>query len=211
MTETDERAPKRKRYNSRIITLQVGKEPETITIHEDNLRQSSQFFRAALDRHWREGTSGEIRLPEDHVEIVSAYVDWLYRGTCMEDCLNEDGDYVCEMWQTLAKMYVFGEKIQDARFSNVVLARMLDYIDKSGSSPGELAIRTVYEGTTVHSPVRQLLVAIWAAKAKGEWFKSIEEYPEEFLMDLAMKLVRLRGKAKYPPWTEHKNTWMKPE
>ncbi|KAM3421414.1 hypothetical protein BST61_g1808 [Cercospora zeina] len=211
MAESEADAAKRKRYNSQIITLKVGKESETLTIHEDNLRQSSPFFRAALDKHWKEGTTDEIVIPEDDIKVVSEYVDWLYRAICMEHCADENGNYPSEQWKTLAKLYVFGEKVQDARFSNAVLARMLDYIDNTGFFPGECAIQTVYEGTPVGSPVRQMFARMWVSEAEQHWFDSTEEYPEEFMMDLAMQLIGLRGERKHASWTELKDSWMKPE
>lgn len=51
MTGEDERNAKRRRFSSNIITLNVGSPPETLTAHEDRLREKSSFFRAALDKH----------------------------------------------------------------------------------------------------------------------------------------------------------------
>ncbi|KAF2208131.1 hypothetical protein CERZMDRAFT_87872 [Cercospora zeae-maydis SCOH1-5] len=125
-------------------------------IHEDNLRQTPPFFRAALDKHWTEGATSGIVMPEDDIKVVSEYVGWLYRAICMENCTDDDGNYLSGQWETLAKLYVYGDQVQDARFCNAVLARMLDYIDKIALFPDEGAIQAVYEGTPVNSPVRRL-------------------------------------------------------
>ncbi|CAK1359865.1 uncharacterized protein RHO25_003217 [Cercospora beticola] len=107
----DADGPAVKHESSRIINLNVGKSPKAITVREDKLRQTSNFFRAVLDKHWKEGATGEVALPEDRLEIVMAYVEWLHRSTLMEQSADEGRKYSDATWLKLIRMYIFGDKI----------------------------------------------------------------------------------------------------
>lgn len=199
------------RSSSRIISLNVGKSPKAITVQEDKLRQTSSFFRAALDKHWKEGATGEVALPEDRLEIVMAYVEWLHRSTLVERSVDEGGEYSDAMWLKLIRMYGFGDKIQDTKFMNEVLMRVLENLDESNTCPHEVDIRLAYKSTRPGSSLRRLFVAAWAAGAKDHWFEAGDEYPEEFMRDLAMQLIRNRGKASRSYWVKQKDTWLEHE
>lgn len=98
-------------------------------MHEDLLRSESDFFKAALSSSWEEGKQGQISLPENPVEVVEHYLQYLYcdkirivwskpsEALKKQDTLPE---YI-----TLALLYVFGEKIGDVKFKNAVVRLML--------------------------------------------------------------------------------------
>lgn len=164
-----------------------------------------------LDKHWKEGATGEVALPEDRLEIVMAYVEWLHRSTLMEESADEGRKYSDATWLKLIRMYVFGDKIQDTKFLNAVLMCVLEDLDKSNTCPHEVDIRLAYKSTRPGSSLRRLFVAAWAAGAKDHWFEAEEELPEEFMRDLAMQLIRNRGKASRSYWVEQKDAWLEQE
>ncbi|KAK4632286.1 hypothetical protein CLAFUW4_03614 [Fulvia fulva] len=122
----EERAAKRRRYTSDIVVLKVGEKKETLTIHENKLGEDSAFFPAALKESWAEGQKGAIELPDDDFDAVAYYVDWLYCKQII-GCVNDDNaaDYI-----TLAKLFVFGEKMQGEEFQSEVLRTMIKGMDQ---------------------------------------------------------------------------------
>ena len=51
------------RYTSPIITIEVGSDLVALTVHDDRLRHSSDYFKAALSKNWVEGQRREVILP----------------------------------------------------------------------------------------------------------------------------------------------------
>lgn len=109
--------------DTRAEWLEVGANKTTVISHEDNLRQTSSFFCAALDKQWRESTSGKIKLLKDETNVVTAYVDWLYSKTVTEAVSRDDPEAGLQPdFAFLGKLYV---KIQDDHFADAVLCQIL--------------------------------------------------------------------------------------
>lgn len=195
------------------MKLEVGTDKTTVTSHEDNLRQTSPFFRAALDKQWKENTSGEIKLPEDETDVVTAYVDWLYSKTvseaiCRDNCEGE----LQPDFNFLISLYVFAEKVQDDRFADAALCQMLEQMDlgkKEAWYPGQPALARAYEGTPDGSPLRRLLACVWAKYLSPSWFGLGEVYPMEFMVDLAKQFSEFRGIPVIVSWQACKEDYMK--
>lgn len=101
-------------YSGKTITIRVGAENDDVEVeelscHKPLLEEGSPFFRAALDKQWREGQNVEIGLPEDEPDMVAAYISWLYDGE-----IDPPSSFDAEediTYPYLAKLYVFGEKV----------------------------------------------------------------------------------------------------
>jgi hypothetical protein len=61
------------------LFLIVGEEQEQFLVHSTYLTVRSEFFRAALSKHWKEGQSRVIKLPEDDPTTVAQYLDFVYK------------------------------------------------------------------------------------------------------------------------------------
>ncbi|KAF7195446.1 hypothetical protein HII31_03338 [Pseudocercospora fuligena] len=204
--DIEDRAASRKRYTSSIITLIVGADKERVTIHEDQLRASSPFFQAALDKRWKEGAILEISMPEDSIDVVIAYINWLYKDK-MPHC--EDPDQVL-----FAELYTFGERILDDAFCNTVLSEILFKMEKLDMGtrhiPGGPFIHKLYAGTTDESPARACFVDIYADRALPVWFETVDEYPPEFMHDLVKALTEQRAVPySYKSRYEEREKWFK--
>lgn len=88
------------------------------------LSKNSDFFRTALQKDWL-NEDYAIKLPEDEMQIVKTYVTWLYTGKIT--CEKLPSDFFSQLrakerqWILTAKFYVFGEKMMDTGFQNVVI------------------------------------------------------------------------------------------
>jgi hypothetical protein len=168
----------------------------TVTAHEDVLRRNSPFFRAALDKKWQKDAGDILQFPEDQVDVIVAYVDWLYTAKIPNTVRTGHvyADYVF-----LCNLYVFGEKIQDDLFCNAASSKLLLESDKPHNAagdrtiPGASSIRVAYNGTPAGSPLRKLLAAQWAETALPEWVKKPEDICPEFFFDMIRYLLETRG------------------
>jgi len=64
---------------SAIITICVGSEQRVFAGHEDVLRRSS-YFEAAVKSQFFDNKERRINLPDEHPEILSAVLEFLYKG-----------------------------------------------------------------------------------------------------------------------------------
>ena len=64
---------------SPIITICVGSDQRLFAGHEDVLCKSP-FFEAACKTHFLDSSPKRINLPEEHPEVLSAVLEYLYKG-----------------------------------------------------------------------------------------------------------------------------------
>lgn len=190
------------RFNSGIATIEVGagNDQKTLSIHEDIIKETSPFFRAALDKKWDTGQTRAIELRDDTSEVVSCYVDWCYsKHIHSSKPVPPTGLKRTDIQAEtifLAKVYVFGEKIQDDAFCDVVITAMAEMADQKfyrESNPNPwfhyadpVTISIIYNGTTADSPARRFLVDVYVSFACKGWFEKGTKYlrTPEFLQDL---------------------------
>lgn len=199
-------------YSSRVVALWVGENfdhdirtpASKVTIHEAILRKHSAFFRDELDRHWLENGSGVVQMPDDEPEDVVTYINWLYTKA-IPAYTDEEGDYL-----RLARLYVFGERVEDDGFCDAVLSEITKGIDVSRSYPAGHCIEVIYSGTPPGSPARGLLVEVHAAKGRKDWFGGDKgPYPVAFLEDLVKHFIDYREPLGHLSWHNDRARWFK--
>ena len=186
----------------------VGQDRTSFNIHEQLLRSRSSFFSAALNKCWREGRESRIELPEDSVDVVQRYFQFLYSGKVFVEWTLDSSklqlnDNLPEFW-SLAHLYVFGEKVQDAMFKNAVsdmfVKRIITPVGKGGWSPIAGVVDVIYKGTMPGSPARQLMVDCHYSKGGQHWIvDNPDANNKEFLMDLCRRLFLIRKNCNPPP------------
>lgn len=92
----------------------------------------------------------------------------------------------------LARLFVLGEKYQDASFKNTIvdaiLAKHEDFFnDGQGGAPDLAAIDVVYRGTCAGSPARELLVDMWVDQGYVSFIENANSLNHEFVRDLCAK------------------------
>lgn len=156
------------------------------------MQDNSPFFKAALSKKWNEGTERPctIELPKDQVDIVAAYVDYLY----VDDIKAEK-----TIFSWLAHLYCFGEKIQDDGFCDALLLAIRSGAGPGRFSPGIDTVNIIYAGTPKNAPMRRFLVELYAQRATA-----VSQFPEntcsEFLRDLVVAMCNVRP----APWVQNR-------
>ncbi|KAF2167852.1 hypothetical protein M409DRAFT_21999 [Zasmidium cellare ATCC 36951] len=199
------RAPKRARFSGGIVTIKAGtgEGQQTFSIHEDVIKENSPFFRAALDKKWKEGQARAVELPEDSPEVVAAYVDWCYSKEIMCKKAGSSNEYTRldihrEQW-ILAELYVFGEKVQDDSFCDSVMTALTEACELEVNEPldeqfgycflpEDGIVSLIYDGIPPNSPARRFVVDMYVSYATKEWFSPSTPWLKnpEFLKDLVV-------------------------
>lgn len=159
-------------YYDTEIPLGFG---EMLFVHEDLLRSSSNYFRAALREHWEEGASGSVDLPEVDAKAFAVYVKWLYTGHLYltggpDEGLWDLGKYPVPLRNTeelrWVDCYRAGDYLQDADFKDALIDAVVQlynrtsYLEKR-RMPTYFA--SVYNWTTTTSPHRNFVVDMCVA------------------------------------------------
>jgi hypothetical protein len=112
-----------------LITLAVGgDEPTTVSVDQDVLVGTSDFFKNAMKPSLRNDPH-TVDLSDDSLVIVQLYVNWLC-GCIIPMILHHSVDSesrersVAEsekVYRTLEEAYIFGDKILDTAFRDAVM------------------------------------------------------------------------------------------
>jgi hypothetical protein len=178
----------------RIVSLDVGPHPEIYAVHEDLLCEHSPFFQAAVKEEWRE-PHDRIPLPHDDPDVVCLYLHWTYAGRILSrksDSTNEESDNEINF---LVDAFIFGEKVQDSRFKDAVIdaaikSTLSSDMDGVPCFPGVMAVNRAYKGTPPGSPLRRLMIDLWARHGRDTWER--EDLNGEFLTELVGELLASR-------------------
>lgn len=211
-SETPSLCPISTKYNvSDLVTLVVGPEKAKLIVHDHWLIKSSEFFRAALKKEWREGQTRIIKLEEEHVQEVAQYLDYLYEGelptqktVLIEQIAAEDWDE----YNVLCNLYTLGERLVDIPMRNAIIRETVRLMsladDDNGHSwfPSWTTAAWLYENTTEGSPMRRLLVDMFVVSGLPEWLDNEEDGilngSSELLIDVVKEFSR-RAKEKQDP------------
>lgn len=198
---------RREREQRQFVIIRVGQ--DAFVIHEKYLRKRSAVLQAQIDQCLREVRNLEIDLSEFHKDIVAVYIDFCTSGAINLDLstsiqraaqhAKKDSPIYAEH-RFLAKLYVFGEKMQDYQFCNKVMACMTAACDKKDEIrinqvyPDKPAIQTIYEGTSPGSPARAFLVDLYTRLGRPGWFTKYEwACHPEFMWELTKALLAERA------------------
>ncbi|KAF2130101.1 hypothetical protein P153DRAFT_396431 [Dothidotthia symphoricarpi CBS 119687] len=192
-----------------IIKLLVGAFPTDILhVHEGVLCKSSIFLKNALKPEWagQRDDPHTIDLSDERFETVKAYINWLYSSKSAVIPLEDKSIYAMlqneeaqNLFISLAKAYVFGEKLQDIEYKNLVIKDMVVVWDALRWSPGPECTAIIYNGTSTGSPARRFLTDIIAYTAHYDpdepvgWMSFIDEIPYEALVDAMKATIKLRS------------------
>lgn len=138
-------------------------------------------------------------MPEDLPDIVSAFLEFVYDKTLPLKCVKPVPDWLVEdvsaEYNHLARIYVFGEKIQNDSLCNAVITRMAelcdqDFADVEGERchiiPSATAAGIIYDGTPEESPARKFLV--WLACV--ETYRVHKDCHQPLVLDVANEYLK---------------------
>ncbi|KAF2007736.1 hypothetical protein P154DRAFT_419660, partial [Amniculicola lignicola CBS 123094] len=181
------------------IEVVVGQDPDkkSFHVHELAICDRSEFFRNAMKPEWAsQRQDGRIvELPEDDPEAFSFYMIWLYSGR-IPTLPDPHVPPTSESHHTLAYAYVLGERLLDNDFKNAIADTYVLYARGMPPAkrfyPSNEEIRVIYEGTRESSPLRKLLVDIWACRGKHEWIENDPDLPKDFMVEITKALLKAR-------------------
>lgn len=150
-----------------------------------------------------EGQTKRVPLPEDDPSTIQLYLNFIYTNDIPYKLgLNNKGvegvrSARTTESETLARLYVLGEKYQDRKLKNAVT----DALYSTGWQAQGHAIDIIYRGTPEGSPARRLMLDQHLAYGQQEWLRSRTISNTEFLLDLSCALLaRCRRPSKEHPW-----------
>lgn len=174
-----------------MITLLVGPKKEQLIAHEHRLIKTSDFFRAALKKEWKEGQTHVVKLPEERIKDTRHYLEFIYENTLPSGAI-ESGSELQKggMFGVLCDLYTFRERVLDTPLRNAIIKEILRLIslkdnhDKSWFPNWNIA-RAIYQKTTATSPLRRLSVDILVSNGEPQWLDLVrEEGYQEILVDV---------------------------
>lgn len=165
---------------------------------------------------WREPRDRSIELKDDNPDTFEIYQHWLYFGT-VPTRDDESGKTADAEYLQLAEAYVLGDKLRDGNFKDAIIDAMLHKSRSKFSDgtsvvtsffPGEHVVRHIYDNTPKSSEARHLLVYFYVEHGNERWLNDAaqEEFPKEFLMDLAIALFERQNKPTPATPTAESNT-----
>jgi hypothetical protein len=167
---------------TKTFTVLIGTTQKEFTLHTSIATRSSNFFRAALRRNtWKEARETRIVLAEVHPAVFEGYLQWLHTGVLTSSFpIDKPSTF------DLAEMYILGDFLDDKAFRNAVL----DDITSSAYDiwPGICSVNLIWDNTPGGSPLRKLILEIWAKKPMSliveKLLSGAHEYPGAFLAEL---------------------------
>jgi hypothetical protein len=172
---------------------------------------------------WLEGKEGVVRMPEDEPEVFANYVQLLYHGvipiydeleqavasnTLAKGITSEQksaehlkqavASAAQQEYNTLAKIYVLCEKIQDTATKRLVFAAFIEAttkkrVDTRRHYLDSRAIRFIYAGTLASDPLRTFVADCYVLVGNSSWMESADFYPHEFLYDVTLGMLKERA------------------
>jgi hypothetical protein len=185
-------------YDDLVVVL-VGANEQRFSVHKGILTAKSNFFEAALSARWLDEKEKSVRLPEHTTTAFQSYVRWAYIGEVDLAPMPEKGGPE-DMIETCTKtrsehldLYLLAHYLQDISLLNKVIeifVRMFEVASKVGAPlPSADFIMNLYEGTSIGSPLRRVVVDLHSIKlSRANLERCIDEYPPRFIADMAIAL-----------------------
>ena len=168
--------------------IAVGPDQRRFGVHKGRISCYSTFFKALFSGSFKEASSDTVLLPDDDPEIFDIVHIWLTIDCLTQSVNGEDVD--CTSRQ-LIDVFIFGDKYGMPELRNMAINCLIEWVAEKQGLTAHFA--HAYEHTTKNSPLRRLLVDVfaflpesWAETARAQ-YDLLLECPE-FVTDVAIKL-----------------------
>ncbi|KAG9242708.1 hypothetical protein BJ878DRAFT_156297 [Calycina marina] len=185
-----------------VLLATTDKERKPYMLHRSVACGISPVLSAAFNCPFTEGQIGEYKLKHAHPVVVSHFLSWAYRGILEVDWKFEGrdwwidiksvkegiigtnhGKYIENWMNVLVGLWVLGDRLIIPSLQNLVINKLYDMSFVSHEfQPATL--HYLYENTTIPATLRDFAVQHFGY-AKAWDHRDLNEYPEEFLYDVA--------------------------
>ena len=185
-----------------------GEERKDFTVYASFATESSEFFRAALNRDWKEARERRVQLQESTVADFQLYLQCLYTDRMV--ALNHYDSGNSSM--TLTRLYVLGDFLGDDRFCKNVIDALIgnSVLMNTGIVFSSAAVDFAWEKTASGSSLRKVLLELimcnlgsvsfapvfygmgaWSKEVSVDVFRYMTEYPcVQAAVDAAVESLR---------------------
>ena len=118
------------------MTLLVGEDQVKFEVHKQLLCKTSGFFKACLGKHFVEGPSNQIELPEDKPAPVRLYIEWIYTHKIVFRDLTAAG---------VVELYQFVDRVSSPKYHNHFMDAVRDYCIQHCTSPSATILYQLYD------------------------------------------------------------------
>ena len=162
-----------------MVTLLVGAEETSFSVHMDMLCKVSHFFRSAFmgAGSYAETVDRSIRLPEEDSDTIDRMVQWLYFKKFPFDrkAILKTAKDAHQTYMQLVTLYVAADKYGIVRLKNDIIDRLFKINCRDDSHlPLDDVVAYVYSNTTAVSGLRRLFAALHVWRVKCRWFTNSE-------------------------------------
>lgn len=150
--------PNRRTLGSEIVTIYVGPDRKAFTIHKKPLCDKSEYFNAAFNSGFQEGSTNEMHLPEDTPTEFTNLVNYIYQDRLPAFPTDEytpdfKGSQGFTKYQ-LYPLFFFAEKLCINGLANRVIDTIQDIHLKYNRVLSSARILAIYRATHENSKFR---------------------------------------------------------
>jgi hypothetical protein len=109
------------------------------------------------------------------------------------DCAAVCTGVICTGYEALIRLYLLADRLQDLKTANTAITELISFQWQVREVPEHEFVRIAYESTVKGNPLRILLRDMWvhALPNDGDCLVEGNDYPNEFLQDIADELMRV--------------------
>jgi hypothetical protein len=188
-----------------VITVIVGtgKDQATFVLHEHLLRESSLFFRNALNGAWRESNEKAVKIPDVSAENFTVFARFLFTGllfitspgsaTPVAEDTPEDFKLLTDRFTAWVKVLQVADYLLAFDFHDAIVDAMLEVTADCRNlrraqrvSYNDWIIHSIYKYSAANSPVRKLAtdMTLHAWDTSADTDRELTNFPEEFVLDI---------------------------
>ncbi|KAF2804160.1 uncharacterized protein BDZ99DRAFT_368935, partial [Mytilinidion resinicola] len=107
-----------------IVTLKVGPDAQSLSIHREMICQSSKYFTKAFKGGFKEAEEKCITLKDVEVLTAQRFMHWLYTNTLEDEDGGETGELSSLSALDLARLYVLGDRYDVPELRNQIMREL---------------------------------------------------------------------------------------
>ncbi|KAM0717910.1 hypothetical protein Q7P37_006242 [Cladosporium fusiforme] len=191
-------APKKKHKRgdySDILTILVGSDKKQFCVHKRRICNKSKFFKTSCKKErWLEGKTNTVALPDTEPDVFQLYLDWVYTGEIGIEFRWDYRNAIDSAYKSLFGLWQLGDFLDDPLLRYTAMRHLA--LDARGWPNPEI-ICEAWESTLAGSLPRVLIAdKLIHRVCEDDFRKGIEDYPFELVVEVAIKLKKLRSVMK---------------